>query len=63
MEYTIPDFISSKNAQEFDELGYTYLTNLISKEVCEDFAKEMLFLKASNRLTLEEKAFLRQREP
>jgi hypothetical protein len=58
MNYTIPDFISSKNAQEFDELGYTYLTNLISKEICEDFSKEMLFLKASNKLTLEEKAWL-----
>ena len=58
MNYTLPEFTSSKNAQEFNELGYTYLTNIISKEVCEDFAKEMLFLKDSNKLTSEEKAWL-----
>lgn len=55
MNFKLPDFQSSKNAQEFEELGYTYLTNIIDKETCEDFAKEMLYLKAMNKLTAEER--------
>ena len=58
MNYTLPNFTSSKTAAEFEELGYTYLTNIISKDYCEDFAKEMLYLKASNILTCEERGQL-----
>jgi hypothetical protein len=53
MEYKIPNFTSSKTPEEFKELGYTYLTNIIDKDICDDFAKEMLHLKLSNTLTSE----------
>lgn len=55
MNFKLPNFTSSKTAAEFEELGYTYLTNIIDKETCEDFAKEMLYLKALNKLTAEER--------
>lgn len=51
-------FSSSKNAEEFAELGYTYLTNIISQYECEQFAKQMLYLKALNKLNMEERGQL-----
>lgn len=49
----IPDFTSSKTPEEFQELGYTYLTNIIDKQTCDFFAKEMLYLKEADMLTKE----------
>ena len=54
----IPDFKSSKSAKEFKELGYSYITNVLSKDTCIEFAKDMLFMKAVNILDKENKAML-----
>lgn len=58
MNFKLPNFTSSKTPSEFEELGYTYLTNIIDKETCVDFAKEMLYMKAANKLTAESRGQL-----
>lgn len=50
---SLPKYSLSNNKDKFEELGYTYISNIIDKEMCVDFAKEMFYLKFSNKLTAE----------
>jgi hypothetical protein len=50
---SLPDFTSSKTPEEFQEFGYTYIHNIIDKQTCDSFAKEMLYLKQTDMLTKE----------
>ena len=51
----MPNYSLSNDKDKFEELGYTYISNIIDKDTSLDFAKEMFHLKFSNKLTPEDR--------
>lgn len=53
-----PIYTVSNDKDKFEELGYTFVNNIVDQQTCEDFAKEIFYLKFSNKLSSETRAHL-----
>lgn len=53
--FQMPNWTIAHTKEQFKELGYTSISNFIDAKTCEDFAKEMFFLKNSNKLSPEKR--------
>lgn len=53
--FQMPNWKLSHTKEQFEQLGYTSISNFIDQKTCEDFAKEMFFLKNSNKLSPEKR--------
>jgi prolyl 4-hydroxylase len=54
----IPPYTLSHDKEKFEEFGYSFLKGIIDQKTCEEFAKELFYLKFSNKLTAENRGQL-----